>query len=142
MSQHIPARLRKQVRALAAGRCAFCRSAEELMGVTFEIDHVIPLAAGGSASVHNLCLSCPTCNRHKAARTSGIDPLSGQETPLFRPGSESWTDHFAWSSDGTAIIGLTASGRATIETLRMNRPVLTQMRRYWVALGLHPPEEL
>jgi len=32
-----------------------------------------------------------------------------------------------------------SAGRATIALLRMNRPVLMQMRRYWVALGLHPP---
>jgi hypothetical protein len=37
------------------------------------------------------------------------------------------------------VVGLTATGRATIEALRINRPVLVQMRRYWVALGLHPP---
>lgn len=139
MSQYIPTALAAQVRTLAAGRCAFCQSAEALMGVTFEIDHIIPLAAGGTTSAANLCLSCPTCNRYKAARTSGADPLSRQDVLLFRPGRESWTDHFAWNDDGITIIGLTPSGRATIETLRMNRPVLLQMRRYWIALGLHPP---
>jgi len=139
MSQHIPIALRAQVRAQAAGRCAFCQSAEELLGVTFEIDHVVPLSAGGTTSADNLCLSCPTCNRHKAARMLGPDPLSRQNTPLFRPRSESWNDHFAWSDDGATLIGLTPTGRATVETLRMNRPVLVQMRRYWAALGLHPP---
>jgi len=40
------------------------------MGVTFEIDHIIPLADGGKNQDQNLCLSCPTCNRYKAARTT------------------------------------------------------------------------
>ena len=39
-----------------------------------------------------------------------------------------------------ALIGLTPAGRATVALLRMNRPVLVQMRRYWIALGLHPPQ--
>ncbi|XXX72057.1 HNH endonuclease signature motif containing protein [Sorangium sp. So ce134] len=42
----IPLRLRKLVLARDAGRCAFCRCAEGLMGVTFEIDHVAPRSAG------------------------------------------------------------------------------------------------
>ena len=123
MSQHIPVALRAQVRAQAAGRCAFCQSPEELLGVTFEIDHVVPVSAGGTTSADNLCLSCPTCKRHKAARMLGPDPLSRQNTPLFRPRSESWNDHFAWSDDGATIIGITPTGRATVESLPMNRPV-------------------
>ena len=46
MSRHIPARLREQVRVDAGGRCAYCQSSEQLMGVTFEIDHIIPQSAG------------------------------------------------------------------------------------------------
>jgi len=42
VSRYIPARLREQVHANAGGRCAYCQSPEELMGVTFEVDHVIP----------------------------------------------------------------------------------------------------
>jgi hypothetical protein len=49
--------------------------------------------------------------------------------------AQTWDDHFIWSDDGATLIGLTPAGRATIALLRMNRPVLVQMRRYWVALG-------
>lgn len=139
MSQYIAAYLREQILAQAGGRCAYCRSAEALLGVTFEIDHIVPLSVGGETSVDNLCLSCPTCNRHKAARQTALDPLSGVHAPLFHPPTQTWDDHFAWSDDGTMLIGLTPAGRATIELLRMNRPVLVQMRRYWVAQNLHPP---
>lgn len=107
--------------------------------MTFEIDHIVPLSAGGETTADNLCLSCPTCNRQKGTRQTALDPLSGQETPLFHPSTQSWGDHFTWSEDGATVIGLTPAGRTTIALLYMNRPVLVQMRRYWVALGLHPP---
>lgn len=139
MSQRLPTRLREQVRVAAAGRCAYCRSAEALLGVTFEIDHIIPQALGGETRIANLCLSCPTCNRYKAARQMALDPVSGLPVPLYHPNVQTWGDHFAWSDDGTIVIGLTPSGRATVELLRTNRPVLVQMRRYWVAQRLHPP---
>ncbi len=105
MSQRVPIALREQVLARAGGRCAYCRSAEALLGVTFEVDHIVPQAAAGETTINNLCLS----------------------------------DHFAWSDDEATLVGQTPTGRATITALRMNRPVLVQMRRYWVALGLHPP---
>lgn len=139
MSQHVPATLRVQILSAAKGRCAYCRNAETLLGVTFEVDHIVPQSAGGQTSIDNLCLSCPTCNRRKAARQAAPDPLSGETAQLFHPLRQSWRDHFAWSDDGAILVGLTPTGRATITLLHMNRPVLVQMRRYWIALGLHPP---
>ena len=81
----IPIRVREQVLTRDAGRCAFCRCAEKLMGVTFEIDHITPRATGGTTTLDNLCLCCPTCNRHKAARRRALDPASGESVPLFHP---------------------------------------------------------
>jgi len=140
VSQRIPAALRRQVLANAGGRCAYCLSAETLLGVTFEVDHIVPQAAEGETTIDNLCLSCPTCNRCKAARQSASDPLSGEVTQLYHPHLQLWRDHFAWNDGGAILVGLTPTGRATIALLRMNRPVLVQMRRYWIALGLHPPD--
>ena len=37
----IPIRLRAQVLARDTERCAYCRSSASLMGVTFEIDHMM-----------------------------------------------------------------------------------------------------
>jgi 5-methylcytosine-specific restriction endonuclease McrA len=139
MSSALPAQLREQVLARAAGRCAYCQSAEEWMGIAFEIDHIIPQSVGGKTSLDNLCLSCPTCNRHKAARLTAQDPISQDQVPLFHPLKQAWNHHFAWSDDGTRVIGLTPTGRATIQALRMNRPAIVQLRRYWVALNTHPP---
>jgi hypothetical protein len=111
------------------------------MGVTFEVEHVIPRSAGGKTEADNLCLSCPTCNRHKAARLIALDPTSGEEVSLYHPHRQVWSRHFTWSEDGTQVIGLTAVSRATIIALRMNRLQIVQLRRYWVAMGLHPPDD-
>jgi 5-methylcytosine-specific restriction endonuclease McrA len=67
---HIPQALRQAVLGTAQGRCAYCLSPEQMMGVAFEVDHIIPRSAGGRTQLDNLCLSCPTCNRHKARRLS------------------------------------------------------------------------
>jgi hypothetical protein len=82
---------------------------------------------------------CVFCNRHKAARQEVSDPQSGRTVPLFNPRRQIWEDHFAWSADFTEIFGLTATGRATIAALRMNRPQLIRARRIWVKLDEHPP---
>jgi HNH endonuclease len=109
------------------------------MGVTFEIDHVTPRGAGGATALANLCLCCPTCNRHKASRTLSADPASGKMVPLFHPIREAWSAHFEWCDGATIIAGWTPTGRATVEALRINRPVMIELRRYWAATGRHPP---
>ena len=106
------------------------------MGVTFEIDHIIPSGAGGRAKFDNLCLSCPTCNRHKAKRLSARDPLSGRTVTLFHPRRDIWSHHFVWSADRARILGLTPIGRATVEALHFNRPAMTLLRHYWRATGV------
>jgi len=107
-----------------------------MMGVTFEIDHIIPSSAGGRAKFDNLCLSCPTRNRHKAKRLSARDPLSGRPVTLFHPRRAVWSHHFGWSADRARILGLTSTGRATVEALHFNRPAMTLLRHYWRATGV------
>lgn len=132
----IPQALRRAVVAAAQGQCAYCLSPEPLMGVTFEVDHIIPRHAGGHTRLDNLCLSCPTCNRHKSQRLSARDPLSGQSATLFHPKHDVWSHHFAWSTDGSHLLGLTPIGRATVEALRCNRPAMVLLRRFWRATGV------
>lgn len=142
MSFSIPANLRRQVRNDAQGRCAYCLSSESMMGVTFELEHIIPLSAGGKAVFQNLCLSCPACNRYKGARLRAVDPITGIDVSLFHPRNQIWADHFRWEEGGVRIVGVTPAGRATVQALRMNRPIIVQLRRYWLALALHPPIDL
>ncbi|MBI3764698.1 MAG: HNH endonuclease [Chloroflexi bacterium] len=136
----IRASLRQAVVEAARGLCAYCRSPESFMGIPFEVDHVIPRSAGGRATLDNLCVSCPTCNRHKASRVTAPDPASGRAAPLYHPNRDQWADHFAWSDDGIRIIGLTPTGRATAEALRFNRPAMITLRRYWMVTGIRPAE--
>lgn len=136
----IPVSLRQQIRAMYRNRCAYCQSPEALMGVTFEVDHIVPEAAGGATVLDNLCLSCPMCNRHKGARTSAVDPQTSDVVALFHPVQQLWKDHFAWAEKSTRVVGETSTGRATAEALRLNRPLMVELRRYWVETHRHPPK--
>lgn len=62
-----------------------------------------------------------------------------QTTPLYHPRTMLWNDHFAWSEDTTIVIGLTPIGRATVQTLRMNRAGVVNLRQLLHTAGQHPP---
>jgi hypothetical protein len=130
--------IRRNVAELAGHRCSYCRS-PELAGVPMVIDHIVSLSAGGNSEIENLCLACYRCNEFKGARQDGVDPLTNLRVTLFQPRLQLWTENFAWSNDGLLAIGLTACGRATVETLHLNDLRLIQARRIWMIVGLHPP---
>jgi hypothetical protein len=62
------------------------------------------------------------------------------EVALFHPQQNRWHEHFSWNEDGTQIVGLTPTGRATIAALKMNRQQMIRVRRMWVAMNEHPPD--
>jgi hypothetical protein len=139
MSVYVPVKLRRQLREKFHDRCAYCQSSEALMAVTFEFEHITPLSAGGKNAFENLCLACPTCNRRKASRRSGIDPVTGERVDLFHPQNDVWCDHFSWNETATEIIPLTPTGKITIDFLQMNRRQIIIAREMWVDVGRHPP---
>lgn len=139
MSLKLPPHLRNQVRELDKGVCAYCRSPESLTVTAFEVDHIVPVSAGGATVLDNLCLACTTCNRNKGARLDVFDPATGSTVSLFHPRRESWPDHFEWNPERTEIVGLTPVGWVTIRALQMNRPQLVQLRRLWRRLGYRLP---
>lgn len=47
------------------GKCWWC--GKKIRG-TYHVDHIIPLARGGSNAPNNLCISCPPCNMSKGAK--------------------------------------------------------------------------
>lgn len=106
--------------------------------VTFEVEHIMPISLGGMTQFENLCLACPTCNRHKSNRVVGFTD-DGTESRLFHPQLNRWLDHFDWTVNGTLIVGLSDIGNATINLLRMNRPQLVEVRALWGIVGKHPP---
>lgn len=135
----VPAGLRQRVADEARHRCGYCLTAEHVVGMPMELDHLIPEALGGVTEEANLWLACPGCNARKADRVLGIDPQTGDAVRLFDPRHQAWSEHFRWVDGGARIEGLTPTGRATVATLQLNRPVLVSARRAWVAVGWHPP---
>jgi hypothetical protein len=105
------------------------------------IEHIVPLSHGGTSDETNLWLACAWCNSYKGDRTHALDPITGEEVPLFNPRAQRWLDHFQWSEDGTQIAGLTPTGRATVLALRLNNEFILAARRHWVLAGWHPPQE-
>jgi 5-methylcytosine-specific restriction endonuclease McrA len=47
--------------------CSYC--GKKLHHTEMSVDHIIPLARGGSKSMDNLCISCVDCNRLKHTKT-------------------------------------------------------------------------
>ena len=138
-SAYVPQRVRHRVAKQAQSRCGYCLTTELLSGTKMEIEHIIPSALGGSSEEDNLWLACSLCNEYKGVRIVGPDPLTGIFEPLFNPRQQAWEDHFVWTDDFERIVGRTATGRATVAALRLNRPLLVRSRRIWATTGLHPP---
>ena len=82
----------------------------------------------------NLAWTCSRCNQNKGPNLTGIDPSGGDVVLLFNPRKHDWAKHFAWS--GAKAVGLTAVGRATVITLRMNAPIVLAKRRQLMAEGV------
>jgi hypothetical protein len=133
----LSAALRRRVTQRAQERCEYCQTPQAIV-VEMEIDHIIPLSVGGRTVLDNLCLACIGCNAFKLDAEAAADPQTGRRVALFNPRAQDWTEHFAWSDDGTRIVGLTPSGRATVARLRMNRERVVVARRLWAEAGWHP----
>ncbi|MBE7494550.1 MAG: HNH endonuclease [Verrucomicrobiaceae bacterium] len=136
----VPASVRARVAARAGHRCEYCRCPEAFSASPFCVEHITPVSRGGGSGVSNLAFSCAGCNAHKYDRVTGMDPLSGDEAPLYHPRKQRWEDHFVWSADSLEVIGLSRTGRATTETLCLNRRNIRNLRRLLIAVGEHPPE--
>lgn len=57
--------LREQVIKNSDPNCSYC---DRIADPPF-IDHIIPLAKGGTNDVENLCIACGTCNGGKSGKT-------------------------------------------------------------------------
>ena len=135
-------RIKLAVSESAGGICEYCRSRRDYSPDPFSVEHIQPRIRAGTGEPDNLALSCHGCNGHKHAKTEALDPVVRERVPLFHPRRQHWRDHFEWSDDFTLIVGLTGTGRATVEALQMNRPGVVNLRRLLHAAGLHPPLEL
>jgi hypothetical protein len=127
-SEHVPASLQRRVRARAHDRCEYCGISQELQEATFHIDHVVPRVDGGETTLENLALACVSCSLRKGPRRRALDPESATEVPLFNPRTLVWAEHLHLADDGH-LEGLSPCGRATLELLKMNRPLAVLLRR-------------
>ena len=131
--------IKQQVRLRAKNCCEYCYSQEKFATHSFSVEHIKPLSKGGNNNLDNLALSCQGCNNHKYNKTEGKDTVSGAIISLYNPRHQNWQEHFNWNQDYTLIIGLTPTGRATVEVLRLNRESLVNLRRILYTMGEHPP---
>jgi hypothetical protein len=141
LRRKISIRLRRKVMLRAQSRCEYCRSPEAFSLDTFAIDHIVPITESGSDDLDNLAFACHNCNNRKQDDQTAIDPESQQRVPLFHPRNDQWKDHFLWREDALVIIPITATGRATVLRLQLNRTGAVNVRRALLALGEeHPPK--
>ncbi|MBM4459429.1 MAG: HNH endonuclease [Chloroflexi bacterium] len=129
-------RLRRLVIERAADRCEYCLLHQEDTPFTHQIDHVFPLKHGGATTSENLALACLDCNRYKGSDLSAIDPATGLVVQLYNPRTQTWRQHF--QCDGAAIRGVTPSGRATVNLLRLNSSLRMLQRRALLDAGRYP----
>lgn len=136
---YVSSEKRGLVVARAKNLCEYCLSRADFATETFVIDHIFPISLGGSNELDNLALACSGCNGRKYNKLTELDPLTGQLVPLFNPRQEKWDYHFTWNNDFTMVIGLTGTGRATLNALDMNRSSVINIRMALYTIGKHPP---
>jgi len=140
--KRITAKQRRTVVERARGCCEYCRSQARFATQSFSVEHIIPRSRGGKTSLDNLALACEGCNSHKHAKVEGYDVVTGKTVPLYHPRRQRWRQHFRWNDDFTLIVGITPTGRATAETLQLNREGLVNLRRVLYTVGEHPPVDV
>lgn len=142
MTSYIPDAVRHRVIEACGNRCSYCLASQRYVLSRLEIEHIIPVALGGSNDEWNLCLGCRLFNLYKSDQIEATDPITKAIVALFNPLTQAWSDHFKWSQDGAIIVGLTPVGRATVEALRLNNEIAVEVRRNWVLVGWHPPSDV
>ncbi|MGQ4646510.1 HNH endonuclease [Lyngbya aestuarii] len=133
----IPASFRRLVIQRADNRCKYCKISQIGQVATFHIDHIVPVVAGSKTIAKNLALACVSCSLRKGARQNLEDSETGKVVSIFNPRQQVWKEHFDWN--GVQVVGLTATGRATVQSLDLNRATMLAIRAEEKLLGRHPP---
>jgi hypothetical protein len=133
----IPLSLRRLVIQRSKDRCEYCGISQLGQVATFHIDHIIPVVAGGETTAENLALACVSCSLRKGARQDLEDTETGEFVTFFNPRQQKWLEHFDWN--GVEVVGVTATGRAVMRVLDLNRSTMLAIRAEERLLGRHPP---
>lgn len=140
MRQRPTAAQKRAVEKRAKGYCEYCRCIRRFVPGAFTVEHIIPVSKGGKTELNNLAWACAACNNHKYNKIEAVDPYTGKRVRLFNPRRQRWSYHFTWSENAKLIIGRTATGRATVKALHMNREELINLREALFTLKQHPPK--
>ena len=133
----------KQLKQIIAERanhcCEYCLSQACFATQSFSIEHIKPRSQDGETTLENLALACQGCNAHKYIKTTAYDFITQQQVALYHPRQQNWHEHFKWNHDFTLIVGISSIGRATVESLHLNRSGLVNLRQVLYQAGKHPP---
>lgn len=124
----VPKSVREQVRQRAEQRCEYCRVPDQMGEFSHHVDHIIPIAHGGTDEISNLAWACFDCNTNKIRDIASFDPGTRTLTLLYNPREQAWGDHFEMI--GAFIMGKTPAGRATVNLLQINNPGQIETRQH------------
>ena len=81
--QDIPSGVRWDVLQRDGHRCKACGRSPQHHNVTLEVDHIVPVSAGGSDDPSNLQALCFQCNRGKRDKPMRAKPAHAPATPML-----------------------------------------------------------
>jgi hypothetical protein len=128
--------LREQAATRANHQCEYCLLHDEDALAPHEADHIRPLKHHGPSTLDNLAYACFRCNRHKGTDIARYDNETGRLIPLFNPRTDPWREHFTVREG--FIHPLTATGRVTVDLLRLNLPERVEERMALTNAGRYP----
>lgn len=81
----IALKLQAKIRLSASNRCGYCRLPQAILMGKLEIEHLLPIAEGGTDTEENLWLACRDCNSFKSSKVYVFDEETAQTVRLFNP---------------------------------------------------------
>lgn len=131
---------KRHIEERANGRCEYCHCPVAFSPQPFVMEHIIPKSRGGASTLDNLAFSCQGCNGAKYTKTEVWNETLQVMIPLFNPRVHEWQEHFQWSDNTETLEAISQIGLVTIETLKLNRQEVVNLRRLLHQAGLHPSE--
>ena len=137
---YISDKLRQKIVEQSGNRCGYCLGEQRYIFAPLEVDHLLPIAEGGTDDEENLWLACPLCNSYKGRQTHGINSITKRKVLLFNPRKQNWKRHFK-IENRIRIVGKTVCRRVTVVALQMNGHLAITVRQNWRIAGSYPPKD-
>ena len=128
--------LRLVVAERARWCCEYCFLHQDDSPDQHQVDHIIPIKHGGPTASENLAFAYTECNWFKGTDFAAIDQLSGEIVSLFNP-AHSNGEHFGL--EGARLAAFSATGRVTVDLLRLNTAARLLERETLIVSGRYPP---